>query len=114
VESDRALWTTSQTAPGSYSWTDWSYLGGSIAGVPSAARNADGRIEVFVRGTDNALYHIWQTSPGGAWSGYGELGGFLDNSPVSVLDAFNQLQAFVGGSDSSLWYIGQSSAGVWF
>lgn len=34
----------------------------------ATATNADGRLELFARGADNTLRHIWQTSPGGAWS----------------------------------------------
>ncbi len=31
-----------------------------VAGTPCAGRNADKRIEVFVRGTDGRLWHAWQ------------------------------------------------------
>jgi hypothetical protein len=34
-------------------------------------------MEVFVRGTDNALWHIWQTAPSNGWSGWNSLGGIL-------------------------------------
>lgn len=40
-------------------------------------RNADGRMEVFACGTDNALWHIWQTAPDNGWSGWASLGGLL-------------------------------------
>ena len=42
---------------------------------PICGRNADGRLEVFARGTDNALWHIWQTAPNNGWSGWASLGG---------------------------------------
>jgi hypothetical protein len=32
------------------------------------SRNADGRLEAFVRGTDGALWHTWQTAPGNGWN----------------------------------------------
>ena len=41
------------------------------------ANDADGRLEVFARGTDNALWHIWQTAPNNGWSGWASLGGVL-------------------------------------
>ena len=45
--------------------------------------NSDGRLEVFVRGTDDALWHIWQTVPhGGPWSAWASLGGNITSDPV--------------------------------
>ena len=41
----------------------WQPMGGKITTPPAAGSNKDGRIEVFARGTDNALWHIWQTAP---------------------------------------------------
>ena len=40
-------------------------------------RNADGRLEIFGVGTDNALWHIWQTAPNNGWSGWESRGGRL-------------------------------------
>lgn len=40
-------------------WSDWEDLGGVIMGAPSVASWDEGRLDVFVRGTDNALYHKW-------------------------------------------------------
>ena len=44
----------------------------------AVAQNADGRLEVFARGTDKALWHIWQTAPNNGWSGWASLGGWID------------------------------------
>jgi hypothetical protein len=41
-------------------------------------QNADGRLEVFVRGSNGALYHKWQISPNDGWSGWASLGGKID------------------------------------
>ncbi len=43
-----------------------------------ASQNADGRIEAFARGSDKALWHIWQTAPNNGWSRWGSLGGWID------------------------------------
>jgi hypothetical protein len=48
-------------------WGDpWQRLGGGMLGPGTIALNVDGRIEVFVRGTDSAhsLFHIWQETAG--------------------------------------------------
>ena len=34
---------------------------------PVVVVNTDGRIEVFMVGNDNVLYHRWQTKSGGSW-----------------------------------------------
>ena len=48
-----------------------------ITSVPTVTNDADGRLEVFARGTDNALWHIWQTAPSNGWSSWASLGGVL-------------------------------------
>ena len=50
-------------------WSGWESLGGVLSASPTAASWGPGRIDVFVRGTDNALYHRWYA--GAAWSGLG-------------------------------------------
>ena len=38
-------------------WSDWESLGGSFASSPAAVSPSNGRIDVFVIGSDNVLYH---------------------------------------------------------
>jgi hypothetical protein len=64
-----------QTAPNSSDWdADSNFLGGIWTGGPVVVRNADGRLEVFARGTDFRVYHIWQIEPNGGWSDWDKLG----------------------------------------
>jgi hypothetical protein len=53
-----------QTSPGSSKWIGWGSLPGSVKfEVESnivAEQNHDGRLELFVIGSDKALWHIWQ------------------------------------------------------
>jgi hypothetical protein len=47
-------------------WSEgWSPLGGywSPRARPFIAHNLDGRLELFMVGTDGRLYHTWQTKP---------------------------------------------------
>jgi hypothetical protein len=46
--------------------------------MTTVGQNADGRIEVFARGGNGALWHIWQTAPNNGWSGWASLGGVID------------------------------------
>jgi hypothetical protein len=53
-------------------------LGGTDLRDLAVARNADGRLEVFVRGGDDRIYHQWQTVPSstsfGGWAHLGAWG----------------------------------------
>jgi hypothetical protein len=82
---------------------------GGIVDIACAV-NLDGRIEVFAIGTDRALNHIWQTSPGGAWSSWEGLGGTNSNLSVSSnLDG--RLEVFTVGAANSLYHIWQTTVG---
>ena len=56
---------------------------GVIPNNPAVSQNADGRLEVFAIGTDGALWHIWQATPGGAWSNWASLSCAFSISPTS-------------------------------
>jgi acylphosphatase len=85
----------------------WASRGGAIS-MPVVGRNADGRLEVFVQGTDGALWHIWQTAPNNGWSGWHSLGGWI-TQPVVANNADGRLEVFVRGSDGALWHIWQTA-----
>ena len=42
---------------------------------PAVASWSSGRLDVFVRGTDNALWHKWYQN---SWSGWESLGGVIN------------------------------------
>ena len=81
--------------------------------APAAARNADGRLEVFVRGIDNALWHRSQTAAGSSvWSSWTSLGGILTSDPVVAQNADGRLEVCIRGNDGALWHISQSAPGA--
>jgi len=86
-------------------WSGFSRLGGvTIVGDPAVARNADGRLEVFVVGTDHSLYHNFQTLAGSnSWSGFTRLGGNVITDPVVGEDADGRIEVFVVGTDHAVW-----------
>jgi len=63
IRSPQNVICTAGFRPGP-TWTAWDSLGGTPYGDPAAAINLDGRVEVFVRGSDQSLQHRWQVSPG--------------------------------------------------
>jgi acylphosphatase len=89
----------------------WASLGGGITSRVAVGRNADGRLEVFARGTDNALWHIWQTAPNNGWSGWTSLGGLITSNPTVISNADGRLEVFARGTDNAVWHRWQTTAG---
>ncbi|MEY9181858.1 peptide methionine sulfoxide reductase MsrB [Bradyrhizobium sp. USDA 326] len=97
-------------------WSGWASLGGGITSDPAVVDNSDGRLEVFARGTDNALWHIWQEEPHAApWSGWASLGGQITSDPAAIADSDGRLEVFARGADNALWHIWQDKprSGPW-
>jgi Repeat of unknown function (DUF346) len=67
---------------------------------------AANRLDVFVLGTDRALYHKWWN--GSAWGpsflGYEPMGGICESVPQAVAWGPNRLDVFVTGTDSALYH----------
>ncbi|TIN97543.1 MAG: hypothetical protein E5Y06_04685 [Mesorhizobium sp.] len=87
----------------------WQPMGGKLTTEAVAGNNKDGRIEVFARGTDNALWHIWQTAPNNGWGGWASLGGIITSTPAVISNADGRLEAFARGADGALWHIWQTA-----
>src|SRR4029078_4275610 len=64
-------------------WHGWESLGGVLTASAAAASLWAQRLDCFVRGTDNAMWHKWWN--GSAWSGWEKLGGVLTSAPGAVL-----------------------------
>lgn len=110
--TDNAIYQKNQTWPNGPWWPVfgfWNSLGGVLVGPPAAARNADGRLEIFARGTDNAIWHKWQLSPGGGWSGWASLGGVLTSDPVVGTNSDGRIEVFALGTDNAVWHIWQTA-----
>jgi len=87
----------------------WASLGGIITSNIAATRNADGRLEFFARGTDNALWHRWQTAPNNGWAGWASMGGVITSDPVTAQNADGRLEIFVRGTDNAVWHRWQTA-----
>jgi hypothetical protein len=74
-------------------------------------RNADGRLDVFARGSDNALWHTAETSPGGGWSAWTSLGGQFTGAPDVAINVNGTLEVFVRGPGNALWHTWQNEPG---
>jgi peptidoglycan hydrolase-like protein with peptidoglycan-binding domain len=86
---------------GGTGWRPWESLGGVLTSGPGVSSWASGRLDVFVRGTDNALWHKWFS---GGWSGWESLGGVITSDPDAVSWGPNRIDAFARGTDNALWH----------
>lgn len=114
--TDNAVRYITQTAANSTTWTAETLLGAPVTSSgsfipsePSVGINSDGRLEVFVRGSDNALYHKYQTAPGSSsWSNWISRGGVLTSAPFVAYHLNKRFDVFVRGADSAVHHITQT------
>lgn len=68
---DGTIWHASQLSPGG-AWSSWNRLANVVAGARKfglrAARNLDGRLELFVLDYAGTLRHSWQLCAGCGWN----------------------------------------------
>ena len=107
--SDRAV--CSSRADTGAGWGAWQPLGGNLTAAPAAAGWVDGRIDVVVRGTADALYAKVST-PAGGWSGWSGLGGRLSTGPAVVASGSGVVDVFAAGTDHAVWHR-SLARGVW-
>jgi hypothetical protein len=60
------------------------------------------RLDIFVRGTDGAVWHKWWN--GAAWGGFESLGGQIVGAPAVVSWGPNRLDVFVRGTDGAMYH----------
>jgi len=75
-----------------------------VVGAPAVCSQATNSLDLFVRGTDNALYWRHWTSAT-AWGLWMYLGGYLTSDPGATSDdgGVGYLAVFVRGGDGALW-----------
>jgi alpha-galactosidase len=72
-----------------------------ILGQPAAYGSAGGRIDLFVRGTDNAVYT--RMFSGGGWGDFQSLGGTVTDAPTVAFTAPDNWTATARGLDGLIW-----------
>jgi hypothetical protein len=113
VGSDGAVWHRWQTAPNGRIWSEWATFG-QPNGVSFAVQfvspiqveqNDDGRLEVFLAGSDNNVWHIWQRAINNGWGSLGR-----PNVPLPlglsslVRNQGRELEIFIKNNDTvELW-----------
>ena len=76
-------------------------LASGLVSDPTAVSWSSGRIDVFARGADNALWHRYYS---GSWSPWESLGGSITSAPDVSSWGANRLDIFARGADGALWH----------
>jgi hypothetical protein len=85
-----------------FSLIGWSNIVGIATSSPAVSSWGTARLDVFVRGTDMALWHrSWN---GTAWGGWESLGGVVTSDPAAVSQGANSIDVFVRGTDRAIWH----------
>jgi hypothetical protein len=95
----------------------WPTLQGVVAATnaePAIAANADGRLEMFVRGADGDLYHAWQRYPNGGFGPWTAMGVDVPGMPAVVLNADGRLEIFAVADGGDLVHAVQQDSGDGF
>jgi hypothetical protein len=96
--TDGALWHRWWDTAG---WHPWQRLGGVLSSAPDASSCTAGHLDVFVEGTDTALYQLGYN---GAWGSWQRLGGHWTTDPGAVCQpGVTGVDLFERGSDGALW-----------
>jgi hypothetical protein len=82
-------------------WGAWESLGGQTHSGPDVASWGPGRLDLFVRGADDALWH--RSFASGSWGGWESLGGQLTSDPGAVSQASGRIDVFARGADNGIW-----------
>jgi hypothetical protein len=115
VGSDHAIWHIPQTSRGG-GWGGWSSLGGQVISDPTVVTNGPAGplafcLEVFVIGGDQAVWHNFQTTPGGSWSGWQSLGGSMTGDLAVGRNNDGRLEVLARGTDNALWDLAETAPG---
>ena len=91
-------------------WMDWESQGGVLTSGPAACSSRPGRLDVFSRSTDCAVWHRARTD--GAWGEWERIGGTWTSAPAAVSPEPGRIDLFARGLDCALWHA-WSADGAW-
>jgi hypothetical protein len=83
----------------------WHRLGGRSTVSPTAVQLLSGETDLFVRGTDYALWMNSRASGTTSWTGWHRVGGILSSAPAATIFPTNPQTrvVFALGADGNLW-----------
>ena len=90
-------------------WGRWTSWGGTLSASPAITGTSLGRIDVFIRGADHALW-VRTLRPGQPLTKWKRLGGHLSTAPAAVAVGENRFEVAAGGPDH---FVQMTSSGTW-
>ena len=78
----------------------WSVGGLLATSSPALASWGPGRLDLFVRGEDNALWHYCLSDDESPWV---SLGGVLTAAPAAASSGEGRIDVFAKGTDNAIW-----------
>lgn len=96
---DSALWWMRRT---NGVWSAWQTLGGVLSAAPAVTGSADGRIDVFARGTNNQTF-TRTLRPGAAWTPWSTVEGYAVTGPAAVATSSGRIELMTIGGDNAVW-----------
>lgn len=110
VAAGSQLRTSQKTAAVAPAWGNWEWLGGKTHSGPDVSSWGPGRLDLFVRGADDALWH--RSFDSGTWASWESLGGKLTSDPGAASQATGMIDVFARGMDNAIWQR-SFAAGAW-
>ena len=107
VTAKNAVGTSSPSQPSNsvtpFTASSWQPLTGVLSSSPAVVSTASGRLDVFIRGSDQRLWH--RSFDAGGWTSWESLGGVLDSDPTAAAPGSGRIDVFVRGTDKQLWHL---------
>src|SRR5438552_356071 len=97
--------TLAGLSPGTAGWQGTPYR-------PIARMGPDGAVDLYVRGSDQALWHTSRLDSG-TWTGWRSAGGQLAGDPAVVALPDGAAAVFVRGGSDGLWMIWRRPGAPW-
>jgi hypothetical protein len=86
---------------------------GATPAAPALVYDAADNLHLFVRGTDDGVYHRTRNSAG-VWGAWEALGGLTPSAPSATFDVLTgNLHAFVRGTDNGIYQNTRNPNGIW-
>jgi len=84
-------------------WSGWESRGGVLASAPQAVSWGPGRLDVFARGADSAVWHkAWDA--GGGWAEWESRGGGFQQHPSAVSWSAGRIDLLGVTHDAMIWH----------
>jgi hypothetical protein len=88
-------------------WANWNVdFSAPPPGIASGASPdviswGSGRLDLFIRGNDNAIWHMYYSN---GWSGWESLGASIISDPSATTPNSNRIDLFGTGTDNNIWH----------